>query len=156
MQIKFTKWLPVLLIFILGIAWGLHFSIIKIASESKLPYEGIAAITTLGVAILFTSICFIRKRLPIFNKASIRFYFFCGILGYVVPLFTELYVASNIPAGLLSLVVSTTPLFVVVIAHFKGTEKIGRKKVIGVFFGLASSLVIILPKNALPDTEMIK
>ncbi|CAN0588700.1 unnamed protein product, partial [Laminaria digitata] len=38
----------VLLIFVLGVTWGLHFSIIKIASESNLPYDGIAALTTLG------------------------------------------------------------------------------------------------------------
>ncbi|CAN0519756.1 unnamed protein product, partial [Laminaria digitata] len=55
-----------------------------------------------------------------------------------------------------SLVVSTTPLFVVAIAHFKGTERIGRKRIIGILFGVASAAVIVLPENALPEAEMMK
>ena len=45
-----TLWV-IFLLMILGIGWGLHFSLIKIAAESGLPFSGITALTTIGILI---------------------------------------------------------------------------------------------------------
>lgn len=148
------RWWPVFLIFVLGAIWGLHFSVIKVASESGLAYEAIAATTTLGIAIVLFGIGIARNSLPALNVRAIRFYAICAVLGYVIPFFTELYIARYLAAGVLTLVVSTTPLFTVVIALLSRSEHVSPRRALGIILGAASAGVILLPANALSDPEM--
>ena len=141
------------LIFVLGAIWGLHFSVIKIASESGLAYEAIAATTTMGIAVALIGVGVARRRLPGIGTAAVRFYFICALLGYVIPFFTELYVASHMDAGILVLVVSTTPLFTVLIAVVSRTERVVARRLFGTALGVVSAALVLVPDKALPDSD---
>ena len=99
-----------LLLVILGSTWGLHFSIIKIASESGLGAEGIAAFTTAGVLLCLALISAGRRKWPSPTKSGLIFFAVCALLGWVLPLLIELTVARHLSAGLLTLIVSTATL----------------------------------------------
>jgi drug/metabolite transporter (DMT)-like permease len=139
--------LPVFLVFVLGSLWGLHFSLIKICSESDLPPPLITVLTTLGVSAVYVGIALARGRYPQFARAPLGFYALCALLGYVLPIFVELFVARHMAAGLLTLVVSTTPIFTLGIALMANTEAVSPKRMLGVAVGAAAAAMILLPRT---------
>lgn len=139
--------LPVFLVFVLGSLWGLHFSLIKICSESDLPPPLITVFTTLGVSAVYIGVALARGRYPTFARAPLGFYVLCALLGYVLPIFVELFVARHMAAGLLTLIVSTTPIFTLGIALMSNTEAVSPKRILGVAVGAAAAAMILLPRT---------
>lgn len=135
----------VFLVLVLGGIWGLDFSIIKMVSESGLGYSNIMAVTILGVCLALLVISVVRKKLPDFTVASIRFYILCALLGYVVPFLSELYFANILSAGSLSLIVSTTPIFTMVIASLSKRSAKNYKLLIKPLLGAMCFFVLLLP-----------
>lgn len=138
--------LPVVLVFILGSLWGLHFSLIKIASESDLPPPLITTVITFGVSLVYLAISIGRRRYPAFSRGPLGFYALCAFLGYVLPIFVELFVARHMAAGLLTLVVSTTPVFTLIIALTVKTERVSSRRILGVAVGAAAAAMILVPR----------
>jgi len=141
-----SRLLPVLLVFVLGSLWGLHFSLIKIASESEMTPPLVTVLTTLGVSLIYIAISLGRRRFPRLAPAALRFYACCALLGYVLPIFIELFVARHMAAGLLTLIVSTTPVFTLVIALLSRTEPVSPRRMLGVAVGAAAAAMILLPR----------
>ena len=148
------RW-PLLMLLALGMMWGLHFSIIKIAAESGLSYPGIAATTTWGIAIMLTVICAARGKFPSIAPRALAFYPVCALLGYLIPFFVELNVAANIDAGLLSVIVTSAPIFTVIIALAARTEPVGRRAMTGVAVGFVAAAILLIPEAATPGSAMI-
>lgn len=146
MNLLLGRLLPVVLVFILGSLWGLHFSLIKIASESDLPPPLITAVITFGVSLVYIAVAIGRRRYPAFSRGPLGFYALCALLGYVLPIFVELFVARHMAAGLLTLVVSTTPLFTLVIALTTKTENVSPKRISGVAVGAVAAAMILVPR----------
>lgn len=138
-------WLPLVYLVVLGTSWGLHFSFIKLAAESGLSYSGIAAITTAGVAILTLLISMLRRRMPHFDMKHLRFYFVAALLGYVAPFLIELHSAVHMPASVLTLVVSSSPLFTVLIAMLFRADTITLRGLTGIIVGTLSAALILVP-----------
>lgn len=141
-----SRTLSVTLVFILGSLWGLHFSLIKICSESGLSALTVLTLSTIGVALAFIVISALRKSLPRCSWHHLGFYFLCALLGYSGPILIELAVAQHMEAGLLTLVVSTTPLITLAIATLLKTERVGRKGLLGVLLGSAAIFMLVIPK----------
>ena len=148
------RWALIMLL-ALGMMWGLHFSIIKIAAESGLPYPGIAATTTWGIALVLVIVCAFRGKFPTITLRTLGFYLVCAILGYLTPFFVELNVAPHIDAGLLSVIVTSAPIFTVVIALAANTEPVGRRAMLGVAAGFAAAVLLLLPEAATPGSAKI-
>lgn len=138
-------WLPLFYLVILGTSWGLHFSFIKLAAESGLSYSGIAAVTTAGVAILTLLISALRRRMPRFDMQHLRFYFVAALLGYVAPFLIELHSSVHMPASVLTLVVSSSPLFTVLIAMLFRSDTITMRGLTGIIVGTLSAALILVP-----------
>lgn len=140
-----NRWLPLIYLVILGAGWGLHFSLIKIAAESGLSYSGIAAITTGGVASLLLIIAAIRRRPTNTDATHLRFYFICAVLGYVIPFFLELYSAAHLSASVLTLVISSTPLFTVALAIAVRSDTVTARRMLGIGAGAVSVALLLVP-----------
>ena len=138
--------LPLALLIILGLSWGLHFPIIKFAARSGLPYSGIAAAIICGVALALLAINVVRRRLPEFRRRHLRFYLVCAILGYLVPYFLSLFAVGRIDAGMLTLITSTSPILTLCLATIVGAERMTRARVTGIGLGLASVLFLVVPQ----------
>jgi drug/metabolite transporter (DMT)-like permease len=141
-----TALLPLILLVILGSSWGLHFPILKFAARSGLPYSGIAAAIICGVALALLAISLARGRLPVFRPRTVRFYFICAVLGYLVPYFLALFATGRIDADMMTLIVSTSPIITLCLATLAGVEHISAMRVIGIGLGLASVLFLIVPQ----------
>jgi drug/metabolite transporter (DMT)-like permease len=136
---------PIIYLLVLGASWGLYFSLLKIAVLSGISYIGIAALTTVGVCVGMVLIAVIRKRAPKLDRQHIFFYLACALTGYLLPMVVELYVISHMPAGVLALIVSMSPLATMLIAWIMKTDHLNRYRVMGMLLGAIAIFAILLP-----------
>ena len=147
--------MPIILLILLGMSWGGHFSLLKIASESGLPHLGIIVLTTVGVVIGMSAIACFRGRWPPISKRHLRFYLICAIIGYLVEFPLSLIVAGQIPAGLLAIIASTSPIFTSLIAIITKVEHVSPRRLAAVMVGLAATAVVLVPGTALPQPSLL-
>jgi len=136
---------PLLLLIFLGTSWGLYFSMLKIAVLSGISYVGILALTTVGVGTGMSLIALLRGRKPEFKRPHIVFYLVCALTGYLLPMIAELLVIGHMPAGLLTLIVSISPLATLLFAWIMRTDTINRSRVAGILLGAFAIFAILLP-----------
>jgi drug/metabolite transporter (DMT)-like permease len=122
----------------LGALWGLHFSVIRFAAESGIDYTDIAGFVVAGVLLVLLFICWFRDKFPRITKSTMAFYLICAVFGYLIPFFVELFSSVRIGAGLLTVVVSLTPVATVAIALMLRSESVRLPKVLAIGFGLVA------------------
>ena len=140
-----TGYLPIALIVILGLIWGGVPSIAKyVTTQGVSPLNYSFWIFSISSVIVGT-INFIRsRRLP---PRYLRFYIVCGVTGSAIPTTAMYYAVSEIPAGLMVLLISATPIFTYMIALTSKTEKYHPLKTVGVLMAFVGIVLILLPDS---------
>ena len=131
-------------VLILGLVWGLNFSLMKFAALSGIPFALLATMTIFGNLVIFTGFCLLftgRLRLA---RTAVVFFLACGILGYLLPFFMELFAAPRIGASTLALLVALTPIMTLLIAGLSRTERITLGRTVGILLGFLAILPIVL------------
>jgi len=151
--VRLVNYWPTVLLFILGTMWGLHFSIIKIASESGLTHSGIASFITIGMAIAMILICLFRRKLPVVNRVTIVYYVVCALIGYLIPFFISINVAKHLPAGILAVVISTVPIWTILITWVGKFDIVLKRHIWGISLGFLAASILLLPGASLENTQ---
>ena len=118
---------------------------LKIAVLSGISYIGILTLTTVGVGMGMSAIALLRGRKPLFTPRHSLFYLVCALTGYLLPMIAELLVIGHMPAGLLTLIVSISPLATLLFAWIMRTDTINRSRVAGILLGAFAIFAILLP-----------
>lgn len=143
------------LLLVMGVLWGLTFSLAKIAAEGGGHPLGINYWQSLiGAFFLILAILAARQKLPV-KRANIQLYIACGLLGSLIPGVLFFYAASRVSPGVLSITVATVPLMTFVGAAFFRIEKFQAGRVLGVIFGVLSIVLLVGPKESLPDPAAV-
>jgi drug/metabolite transporter (DMT)-like permease len=138
-----------------GLLWGLQPALIKALSERGLPQVATLGLIMVVVAAALGAVLAVRGGLPRFSPRVAVFLAIAGGAEYAGPLVVAFLVARHLDAGLLTLLMFTTPVFAVALAAALDTEKLDGYGVLGCLCGLAGLLVIALPQNALPSPDML-
>ena len=148
-QIKSMNPLQWGLLIILSIFWGGSFLFVGIAVEDFQPFT-IAFLRVL-IASLILWLAIIISSIKIPKIASIWCSFFImGTINSAIPFSLIAWGQSNIPSGLASILIATTPLITVIGAHFYTTdEKITANKDAKIVHENGSLLVEDVPHNEL-------
>lgn len=137
--------LPVALLVLLGMSWGLRVSLIKLASQSGIPHATVALLTTLGVACLLLVINQSSgRRFPI-GREHLAFFVVCAALGYVIPFFLQLYSAARVPAGTLALIFSMLPIATLVLSLVTQSDRVTGAGYASIGLGLLSVGILLGP-----------
>ena len=142
--------IPLSLICVLGTLWGAS------ASLAKLPvFDGIQPLcyalwNSAGAGAIMLAICAWRGMLPRVKVEHIRYYAICGVLGVAVPNLNVVVVVGHIPAGVVAVALSTTPIMTYAIALVWRLERFDAIRASGLLLALVGTLFIILPKASLP------
>ena len=94
------------------------------------------------------------KGLPL-NRRAFEFYVMVAVLGTLIPNFTFYWSVARLPAGIMSIIISTIPLIAFPIALALGTDRFSTKRILGLLLGLSGVLLIALPKASLPDRALV-
>ncbi len=140
---RFADVRDILLLLVLGTAWGGSFFLIKIAVETVPPLTVAASRLVIAAACLLIIVIAQKQSLP--NTLGLwGTYLIVGLLGNALPFvligYGELYVDSGIAAILMAIV----PLATMIMAHYLvAGEDMSAAKIIGLVLGLIGVVVLV-------------
>ena len=132
-----------LLLFVLSALWALHFSLVKLVDADKNPLSILVPLLVV-LTILFYFVLNLNNQLFKFTFRKSIFFTVAGIFAYVVPLYVEFLVAPKMDSGILVLIVSSVPVFTLIIVWIFRLLDVNVRLILGTFFGLVGISIIIL------------
>lgn len=149
-----TAWL-ILLLTVLGAAWGATQPLAKIAvSDGNPPLGLVFWQLVIGAALLGGLLAARRTPLP-FGARQIRVYLVIALIGTILPNSASYRAAAELPAGLISILLSMVPMFAFPIALLLAIERFSAQRLGGLLLGLAGVALIVAPEASLPDRAMV-
>ena len=144
-----------LILVCLGAGWGMTQPLIKITVTAGYQPFGLI-FWQLAIGALLTSVLLFiqRKPLPISAK-TVAFFGSIALIGTLVPNTASYRVASFLPAGVMSIVIATIPMFAFPIALALGTDWFTWRRMGGLLLGLLGVCLIAFPEASLPDRAMV-
>jgi drug/metabolite transporter (DMT)-like permease len=146
--------LPLLLLLILGSLWGFAFSLVKIAAVAGVPPLAYAFWPSIGAGLALLALSAVRGAVPRFSWHLAGYALGAGLLGSALPNTNGAAALKHIPAGLMAVIVTLTPLATAAFSRAVGLERLGRIRILGLLLGLAGTLLIVLPRASLPTPEV--
>lgn len=126
---------------LLGALWGASFLFIRIASPVLGPFM-LVDLRLLIAGFFLLVYAWIIKKLPDF-KSKWKEYLVLGILNAAIPFTLIAYSALHLTASITAILNATTPLFTAIVARFWLKESLSRKKIIGIFIGIAGVAILV-------------
>ena len=145
--------LPYLLILVAGVLWGGTFSLALIATSDGSHPLVLTTWQVLVSAIICTVVCRALK-VPAFRLANLGKYLFIGVVGHVIPDILYYTAAPHLSAGILSITVSTVPLFTYGIMWAMRFERIMAKRAVGLLCGMLAILLLVIPDQGLSSDDV--
>ncbi|MEO0370844.1 MAG: DMT family transporter [Pseudomonadota bacterium] len=150
-----ARFWPFLVLLAMGIGWGLTLPLAKIAvSTGHEPYGLIfwQLVVVLIVLAPFT----LRRGRPRVRLGRRHFTLFLAVAlaGAILPDVFFYMGAAELPAGVLSIVAATAPMFALPIALAMGNDAFSWRRLGGLCLGMGGILLMVGPKASLPDPGM--
>ncbi len=145
---------PLILLLILGTLWGASFSFSKTVAMGGVHPFAYAWMQSTGAAVFLTALRW-RLRVPFqVSRAHLLLFGVTAVIGLVLPNVNIVRVAPHIPAGLMSIVVTTVPVFAYAMAIGFRVETFKPLRALGILMGFVGVLFIVLPEASLPSPDM--
>lgn len=139
------RWFFVLVLVVLGVGWGSTQSLGKIATETgHQPFGLIFWQLAVGVVVL-GAVSAVRGKGLVWNRAAVKFYVVIAFIGTIIPNATFYAAVAHLPAGVMSILISTVPLLAFPIALALGLDRFSLVRVAGLGLGLLGVALIADP-----------
>lgn len=148
------RWGMVAVLLTIGIGWGSTQALGKIAASTGYPPLGLVFWQLVVCTAVLGAMTLVRgKGLPLTVRAA-QFYVVVAVLGTIVPGLTFYISVTRLPAGIMSIIISTVPMIAFPIGLILGAEQFSLRRLFGLALGLTGVLIIALPDASLPDPAM--
>ena len=144
-----------LLLFVMGSSYSLLFAVNKLAVAHGVPNVAYVFWHSLAAGLFLLVLCALRRDLPRFDRVHLRTYLVWGLLTTAAPISLLTYVAPHLPAGVITMILVLVPLCTYVLALAFRADRFRPLGVIGILFGLAGVLLVIVPDVSLPSRDMV-
>lgn len=147
------RYVPFVILALLGAGWGLSQPLAKIVVSGG--YQPIGMIfwqSVIGVLAMAIVTIIRGKRLPL-GWPQVRLYLIIAFVGTLIPNFTSYESARHLPSGVISILISTMPIFAFPLALAFGVDRFSWMRLSGLVLGLIGVFLLIGP-DALPDAAM--
>lgn len=142
--------LSYLLLLLMGMAWGLAISLAKLASTSGGHPVGLALWQVCVSGSMLFVFSWLTYGPPPLRRDVLRFGLVCGAVGVAFPSVAFFWSTRYLPAGILAIAFASMPLFTYLLSVALAVERSERRRLAGVFIGLAAMILLVLPDGALP------
>jgi drug/metabolite transporter (DMT)-like permease len=139
----------------MGLAWGLSFSLARIAAVGGVHPFGISfwesalAGGLLTIVVVGTGMRYGRSR------QTLLLYVATGLLGMIIPSIGFFYAAAHISAGLLSISSAAVPILTFLASAVIGIDRFEQRRVAGLILGAVSIILLVAPTESLPDPAQL-
>jgi drug/metabolite transporter (DMT)-like permease len=137
-----------------GVLFGLIFSLTRLSITGGVPFLAFAFWQVFGAALCVLAYCALRRRLPRWSPRHGLSYLAMAVTGGLVPPVIFAFVAPKLPAGIVSLTVSSSPIMTLLIVLALRMERFNLWRLAGLALGIAGVLLILLPETSLPEPGM--
>jgi drug/metabolite transporter (DMT)-like permease len=149
-------YLPYLLIFFVGITWGMTFSLARMATQFGASPTGLTFSQAFGGGLLLLVFCLFRGKLPVFNRQYLKHYLAIALVGTAIPSTLYFYAAAHVPAGILAITIALVPMLTYLLTWMLGIDAFQVRRVAGIFLGFCAILLLSIPNSSLPEPGMVK
>ena len=144
------RWLPLIVLLLMGTLWGLQFAMLKLAVESGRPELNVLLMALVLISVVYAILVALRGRAIRFTRENLVFFVIIAILGYILPMGATLYAAPHLPAGIITLFASLSPIATFAVAIGLRTEPVSRIRIGAMLLGCVSALLVLGPEAELP------
>ncbi len=142
--------LPFAALIVIGAAWGATQPLAKIAVSEGYRHFGLIFWQTALVAAILGIACLLRGKAVPLTRAALRLYLMVAVVGTVVPGIAGYQAAVHLPSGVLSILLSSVPMFALPMALMMGNDRFRPARLAGLLLGLAGVALLVLPEEGLP------
>ena len=136
------------LLIILSVCWGGSFFFVEVALLDFQPFTLVFLRIAIAALILMGVVYLTGKRLPASFKTW-GGYVVMGMLNNAIPFSLIVWGQTRIESGVASILIATTPIFTVLLAHFlTSDERLATKKIMGVLIGFIGVYLMMKPELA--------
>lgn len=145
----------VALLFLMGSSYSLLFAINKLTVTHGVPFVAYVFWHSLGAALILLLIGALTRDWLKFDWLHLRTYLVWGLLTTAAPISLLTYVAPHLPAGIITMILVLVPLCTYLLALAFRVDRFRALGVLGILFGLAGVLLVIVPDVSLPSRDMV-
>ncbi len=138
----------------IGIGWGSTQALGKIAASTGYPPLGMVFWQLVVCTVVLGAMTVVRGKGLVVTPRAVQFYVVVAVLGTIVPGLTFYISVARLPAGIMSIIISTVPMMAFPIGLLLGAEHFSWRRLFGLALGLTGVLIIALPDASLPDPAM--
>ena len=139
----------------LGAGWGMTQPLSKIAvSTGYQPFGLVFWQLAIGAVVLGAYTHLRGKALPL-HPAALRRYLVIALIGTILPNSASYTAIQHLPSGLISILISTVPMWAFPIALLLALDRFDWVRFLGLVAGLAGVLLIVAPEASLPDRAVV-
>lgn len=127
---------------LVGFLWGIPYLLMKVAVEDFPPAAVVAGRTLIGASILIP-IAIYRKTLKgaVLGARYVAFYALLEMIGPWILITTA---EKSIDSGLVGLLVSTVPIFAVIITSLRGDHSVWQfRRIFGIIIGFIGLIAVV-------------
>ncbi|MES2666791.1 MAG: DMT family transporter [Pseudomonadota bacterium] len=139
---------------VLGVGWGATQPLGKMATSTGHPPFGLIFWQLVICTLVLGAISLARGRGLVFTRPALQFYVVVAIMGTLIPNAAFYVSVTKLPAGIMSILISTVPLMAFPLALLLRIDGFSARRLIGLLLGLAGVALIALPASSLPDPAM--
>ncbi len=139
------------LLLVIGIGWGSTQSLGKIAVSTGYGHFGLIFWQLAIGAVVLGAILVLRRRPVPLTLETLRFAALIALIGTLIPNSTFYLSVAHLPAGVMSIIISTVPMLAFPLALSLGMEQVSLRRLAGLALGLCGVAMIALPQAGLPQ-----
>ena len=144
------RWLPLIVLLLMGTLWGLQFAMLKLAVESGRSELNVLLMALVLISVVYAILVALRGRAIRVTRENVVFFVIIAVLGYILPMGATLYAAPHLPAGIITLFASLSPIATFAVAIGLRTEPVSRIRIGAMLLGCVSALLVLGPEAELP------
>jgi len=143
----------------MGIVWGATIPLTKVVVSTGYQPLGLIFWQLIFTVIVLAPIALAHRlrigpaRRSTLNSQTLVYFLAIVLLGTLIPNSFSYFSAAQLPAGVMSIVIASVPMFALIIALALRIEKPAAARIIGVFAGAVAVVLLIGPKSSLPEPE---
>jgi drug/metabolite transporter (DMT)-like permease len=144
----------VALLVVLGVGWGSTQPLGKMAAATGHGPFALIFWQLVICTVFLGIITLARGRGLVWTRRAWVFYLVIALVGTLIPNFAFYVSVTRLPAGIMSIIISTVPLLAFPMALALGIDRFDLKRMAGLVLGLLGVALIALPQSSLPQAGM--
>ena len=150
-----VKWLPLLLLLLLGAIWGGNPAFSKALVTDGISPAAVVFWQTLGAGVLLSIICLVRRTPIQLSRRAIIYYLVIGVIAIDVAYIMLVFSVRHLTVGYVSVLVLFSPLLTYVFAILLRLERVNLLRGLGILVGFAGAAVLVVPEGSLPSSDLL-